>query len=88
MDTDVIILVANVTEGAEFIKALAKLPEDKRPPVISHWGITSGNFPEFAGEALNHLGLSFLQTWSLDHENAGMFKEKYCAVFGPCETAP
>ncbi len=84
---DAIILVANVTEGAEFIKALAKLPEDKRPPVISHWGITSGYFPEFAGEALKHVDLSFLQTWSLDHEGAHAFKEKYCAEFGPCETA-
>lgn len=86
-NTDAIILVANVTEGAEFIKALAKVPKDKRPPVISHWGITSGNFSEFTGEALNHIDLSFLQTWSLDHKNADIFKKKYCAEFGPCETA-
>lgn len=85
-NTDAIILVANITEGAEFIKALAKLPEDKRPPVISHWGVASGNFPDFAGEALSHVDLSFLQTWSLDHKNADVFKEKYCAMFGPCET--
>ena len=83
---DAIILVANITEGAEFVKALAKLPEDKRPDVISHWGITSGKFPEFTGEALNNIDLSFLQTWSLDHKGAGAFKEKYCAYFGPCET--
>ncbi len=85
--TDAIILVANITEGAEFTKALAKIPEDKRPPVISHWGITSGHFPKFTGEALEHVNLSFLQTWSLDHKGASMFKEKYCAEFGPCETA-
>ena len=86
-DEDVIILVANVTEGAEFAKALAKLPEENRPAVISHWGITSGNFPEFVGDALNHIDLSFLQTWSLDIEGAADFKEKYCAEFGPCKTA-
>ena len=82
-----IILVANVTEGAEFAKALAKCPEDKRPSVISHWGVTSGNFPELAGDSLNNIDLSFLQTWSLDHERAEFFKEKYCSEFGPCETA-
>lgn len=84
---DAIILVANVTEGAEFAKALAQLPEDKRPDVISHWGITSGNFPELAGDALDQIDLSFLQTWSLDHERTKPFKKKYCAQFGPCETA-
>ncbi len=86
-DIDAIILVANVTEGAEFAKALAKYHKDSRPPVISHWGITSGNFPELAGGSLGHIDLSFLQTWSLSHENANVFKNKYCTEFGPCEKA-
>lgn len=84
-DADAIILVANVTEGAEFIKSFAEIPQDARVPVISHWGITSGYFPEFAGDALQDVDLSFLQTWSLVHEGADIFKKKYCDKYGPCE---
>jgi len=86
-DVDAVILVANVTEGAAFVKALADKPKQKRPPVISHWGITSGHFPAFAGDALKEVDLSFLQTWSLDHQGADQLKAKYCAVYGPCESA-
>lgn len=82
-----IVLVANITEGAEFVKALSEIPEEKRPPVISHWGITSGNFHQLSANELQNVDVSFLQTWSLDHENAGWFKEKYCAEFGPCQSS-
>lgn len=85
-NTDAIILVANATEGAAFVHALAKLPKDQRPPVISHWGITATDFPHFVGEAIHEIDLSFVQTWSFDHEGAGVFREKYCAEFGPCQS--
>lgn len=85
-NTDAVILVANVTEGAEFTKALAQLPVEKRPAVISHWGITSGDFPALAGDSLEKIDLSFLQTWSLDHKGADVFYRQYCDRFGPCET--
>ncbi|MBL4588741.1 MAG: ABC transporter substrate-binding protein [Alphaproteobacteria bacterium] len=83
-NVDAIILVANATEGAAFVKALAELPEDKRLPVISHWGITATDFPSFVGPAVHDIDLSFLQTWSFDHKGAKAFKEKYCHVYGPC----
>ncbi|MBF0287013.1 MAG: ABC transporter substrate-binding protein [SAR324 cluster bacterium] len=61
---DVILLVANAPEGATVIKSLAKQPKEQRLPVISHWGITGGGFPERVGSDLGKVNLSFLQTYS------------------------
>ena len=59
-----IILVGNPPEGLVTIKSMAARPEDKRLPIISHWGITGGTFPEMAGDLLGQVDLSFLQTFS------------------------
>ena len=83
---DAIILVANVTEGSAFIKSLARQDGNKRPAVISHWGISSSHFPDFTGPEIYDVDLSFLQTWSLCHTGATSFKEKYCKAYGPCDT--
>ncbi len=61
---EVIMVVANAPEGATIVKALAKRKNSKQLPLISHWGITGGNFTERAGDALNIVDLSFLQTYS------------------------
>lgn len=61
---DALILVANAPEGAAAVAALAKRPADRRLPVIAHWGITGGRFPELAGEALPAVDLRVLQTFS------------------------
>ena len=39
-----IILVANDDEGAILVSEVAALPEKKRLPIISHWGVTGGDF--------------------------------------------
>jgi branched-chain amino acid transport system substrate-binding protein len=60
---DCILLVANVIEGIEVAKAVASLDEDKRPSIISHWGITGGDFHRQVGAAeRKKLDLSFIQT--------------------------
>ena len=61
---DVILLVANVPEGLAVIETMALLPPQARIPVISHWGITGGNFFEQAKEVLDKIDLSILQTAS------------------------
>ena len=61
---DVILLVANVPEGLAVIETMASLPPQARIPVISHWGITGGNFFEQAKEVLDKIDLSILQTAS------------------------
>lgn len=61
---DGLILVANPLEGLVAVKSMAVRPENDRLPIISHWGITGGTFPELAGDLLNQVDLSFLQTFS------------------------
>ncbi len=61
---DEIILVANPPEGLVAVKSMAARPENDRLPIISHWGITGGTFPEMAGDLLDQVDLSFLQTFS------------------------
>lgn len=65
-----IMLVANAPEGAEFTKNMAELPASQRLPIISHWGITGGNFVELVGlDALSSVDLRVLQTY-LFEDNA------------------
>ncbi len=46
---EAIILVANDDEAAVLIKEMAALPPAARVPVLSHWGVTGGNFIVQAG---------------------------------------
>ena len=59
-----VILVANETEGAILVKEVAALPESQRLPIISHWGITGGDFAHMAGDALGQVDFSVIQTFS------------------------
>jgi branched-chain amino acid transport system substrate-binding protein len=59
-----IILVANEAEGSILVKEMATLPKEERLPIISHWGVTGGNFTELTGEAINQVDLSVVQTYS------------------------
>ncbi|MFN3191947.1 MAG: ABC transporter substrate-binding protein [Aureliella sp.] len=61
---DTILLVCNALEGATLIKAVAGMPEKDRPKILSHWGITGGNFFELTQPYLADVDLSFLQTFS------------------------
>lgn len=61
---DVILLVANAPEGQAFVESMATNPKIRGIPVISHWGITGGNFFSDAREALRSIDLSFIQTFS------------------------
>jgi branched-chain amino acid transport system substrate-binding protein len=61
---DVVLLVANAPEGVVMVKSMAVLREKERLPIISHWGITGGNFFELAKSWLGAVNLQFLQTYS------------------------
>jgi len=61
---DVIMLVANAPEGAACIDSMARLPENARLPIYSHWGITGGNFYQKVKKSLLKVDLVFLQTYS------------------------
>lgn len=60
---DCIILVANSAESKVLLAQLNQLPEESRVPVISHWGLTGGNFPEVVkADDRKNLDLHFIQT--------------------------
>ncbi len=61
---DVVMLVANAPEGIALVQSMAALPEERRLPIISHWGITGGNFFRDSQEHLSGVNLVFLQTFS------------------------
>ncbi len=66
-NADAILLVGNAPEGLKIAEEMAALPEQQRIPIISHWGITGGNFFEQAKNDLSKIDLTFLQTYSFFH---------------------
>jgi len=61
---DVMLLVANAPEGLSIVRAMATQPTANRIPIISHWGITGGDFYALSKGSLDQVDLSFLQTYS------------------------
>lgn len=61
---DVVMLVANPREGVVALQAVAAMAPKRRLPIISHWGITGGNFTRTAEVDLDQVDLVFLQTYS------------------------
>lgn len=59
---EVIIIVAGNFEGISIIKDMAT--RSKKIPIISHWGITGGNFWKEVREELKQVPLKFLQSFS------------------------
>jgi branched-chain amino acid transport system substrate-binding protein len=61
--SDCIILVSNAVEGAVIVSEVFNLPKSERLPIISHWGITGGNFHEkVSPEKRGELELHFIQS--------------------------
>lgn len=61
---EAVVLVANDDEAAILVREMAALPQAERLPVISHWGITGGEFVKQAGPALQQVDLTVIQTFS------------------------
>lgn len=57
---DTLFLVANAAPGAQMMKSLGRMGWDV--PVVSHWGISGGRFPELAGNMAEKV--TFIQTYS------------------------
>jgi branched-chain amino acid transport system substrate-binding protein len=66
---DALILVANAAPGAQVMKARERM--GWKVPVISHWGVSGGRFPELAGPTAGDV--VFVQTYSFfgDQKPAG-----------------
>ncbi len=81
---EAIILVANAPEGAVVVNELAA-QNLTALPVISHWGIASGNFIERLNVEPDLLNLSVLQTFHFDyqkHAKAQQLLEAYHSKYG------
>jgi branched-chain amino acid transport system substrate-binding protein len=59
-----IVLVANDDEAAVLVREVAALPKEQRLPILSHWGVTGGEFAKQAGPALQQVDFSVIQTFS------------------------
>jgi branched-chain amino acid transport system substrate-binding protein len=59
-----IVLVANDDEAAVLVREVAALPKEQRLPILSHWGVTGGEFARQAGPALQQVDFSVIQTFS------------------------
>jgi branched-chain amino acid transport system substrate-binding protein len=85
---DSIILVVNAPPGAQVMKSRERMGWSA--PVISHWGISGGRFPELAGPTAGEA--HFVQTYSFygSQGAAGQkvlaaLKKKYPQVKGPAD---
>ncbi|GBL03370.1 ABC transporter substrate-binding protein [Glaciecola sp. KUL10] len=81
-----LILVANAPEGAEFLLSLLNNNEKRVMPVLSHWGITAGDFVSLVGlEKLGQMQLSILQSFHFAktdmQDNAQTLLSKYRAKY-------
>ena len=61
---DVLVLVANDREGSILVNEIVTLPETQWLPILSHWGITGGDFFQKTESALQQLDFSVIQTFS------------------------
>src|ERR1700724_1664303 len=88
---DTIILVGNAAPGAQVIKSLQR--SAWTVPVVSHWGISGGRFPELAGSWAGKV--HFVQTYSFFGPQNDVGKRvlaammaKYPDVKGPGDVTP
>jgi branched-chain amino acid transport system substrate-binding protein len=84
--TDTVILVANAAPGAQMMKSRERM--GWKVPVVSHWGISGGRFPELAGPTAGDA--VFVQTYSfygkqrpVGERVLAALKKKYPQINGP-----
>jgi len=83
---EAVVLVVNTPPGAQMMKSRERMGWDV--PVVSHWGISGGRFPELAGPT--HGDAHFVQTYSFFGEQGPVgqrlieaLKAKYPSIKGP-----
>lgn len=88
---DALILVGNAAPGAQVIKSLQR--SAWTVPIISHWGISGGRFPELAGSWAGKV--HFVQTYSFFGQQNEVGKKvlaalmaKYPDIKGPGDVSP
>ena len=80
---EAVVLVANDDEAAVLVREVAALPKSQRLPILSHWGVTGGEFTKQAGPALHQVDFSVIQTFSFfraDRQQLARFMKSLAAV--------
>ena len=86
---DSVILVTNVPEGVVVVDALAEQGLSSLP-VVSHWGIASGQFASQLANPINQHDISVLQTFHFHHQKNNKAKqllEAYYNKYGLIDAA-
>ena len=61
---EAIVFVANDTEAVVLFRDMAQLPEQERIPIVSHWGVTGGDFADQVRGMLDEVDFSVVPTFS------------------------
>jgi branched-chain amino acid transport system substrate-binding protein len=59
-----VIIAGNAEDAIKLLQAETSLPKSQRLPIISHWGVTGGDFVNMAGPMLQQVDFSVVQTYS------------------------
>lgn len=59
-----VVFVGNPGDAIKLLQAEAGLPVSQRLPIVSHWGVTGGDFAATAGRLLRDVDFSVVQTYS------------------------
>ncbi len=73
---EALVLVTNAPPGAQMMKSRERMGWDV--PVVSHWGISGGRFPELAGRTAGDV--HFVQTYSFFGEQSAVGKAVLAAL--------
>jgi len=83
---DTVIIVGNAAPGAQLMKSRERM--GWMVPIVSHWGISGGRFPELAGPTAGDA--HFVQTYSFFGKQSAVgervlaaLKQKYAQIKGP-----
>ncbi|MCF2857023.1 ABC transporter substrate-binding protein [Pseudoalteromonas sp. SMS1] len=76
--SDCLLFVGNSIEGKQLVSAMADYPVDQRLPIISHWGITGGDFFSKAKVDLaSGIDLHFIQScFSFQHRPMSAYAQE------------
>ncbi|MDP1653843.1 MAG: ABC transporter substrate-binding protein [Rhodocyclaceae bacterium] len=75
-----IAFVANHDEAGRLVREMAAMPKAERLPIVSHWGVSGGDFAEDAGPALQEVDYAVVQTYSFIGANTPKAKQVLAAA--------
>jgi branched-chain amino acid transport system substrate-binding protein len=88
---DTLFLIGNPAPGAQVMKSIQRM--GWKVPVVSHWGISGGRFPELAGAMADKV--DFIQTYSffgpqneIGKKVTAALMAKYPDIKGPGDVLP